>query len=161
MIMKQKHKQPLDIASDKTALRRRIAETLASFGMILIAVGMFLPLINMLSVEQLPVFKWIFAAGALMFWGARCVNVSPEGESMRLRRLRRMEFWSGACFGVAAFFWFYNENKYGDIPTVGPLTLLNETILFALAGAVLQLVTAWMIYFRQKKERRQASQDKG
>lgn len=142
---------------DKTAGRRKTAETLASVGMLLIAVGMFLPLLNLLSVDRLPLFKWVFAAGALLFWGARCVNVSAPSESLRLRRLRRIEFWAGACFGVAAFFWFYNEHKYGGIATAGPLTILKDTILFALAGAVLQLVAAWMIYFRQKKEARQDS----
>lgn len=141
----------------KTAARRKTAETLASVGMLLIAVGMFLPLLNLLSVDRLPLFKWVFAAGALLFWGARCVNVSAPGESLRLRRLRRIEFWAGACFGVAAFFWFYNEHKYGGIATAGPLTILKDTILFALSGAVLQLVAVWMIYFRQKKEARQDS----
>lgn len=121
-------------------------------GMLLIVAGMFLPLLNLLSVSGLPTFKWVFAAGALMFWGARCVDVSSSEESVRLRRLRRMEFWAGACFGVAAFFWFYNENKYIDIMYAGPLTILKDTILFALAGAVLQLVSVWMIYYRQKKD---------
>lgn len=87
-----------------------------------------------------------------MFWGARCVDISDKKESLRLRRLRRMEFWSGACFGVAAFFWFYNENKYGGSDTAGPLAILQDTILFAIAGAMLQVVAAWMIYYRQKKE---------
>lgn len=152
--MKAKKSELTAVDRAKIIRRRKWAETGASIGMLLIAVGMFLPLLNIMSVERLPLFKWVFAAGALFFWGARCVDLGDLGESLRLRRLRRMEFWAGACFGVAAFFWFYNENRFGAITTTGPLTILKDTILFALAGAVLQLVSAWLIYFRQKKEAR-------
>lgn len=140
----------------KILRRRKWAETAASVGMLLIAAGMFLPLLNITSITNLSLFKWVFAAGTLLFWGARCVDLGYLGESLRLRRMRRMEFWAGACFGVAAFFWFYNENRFGGIATTGPLTILKDTIMFALAGAVLQLVSAWMIYFRQKKEAKEA-----
>lgn len=145
-------KEKLEAADPKLIQRRKLTEASASIGMILIIVAMFLPLLNMLSTTNLHIFKWIFAAGTLMYWGARCVDVSSKGESIRVRRLRRIEFWAGACFGVAAFFWFYNDNKFGDLPGVGSLKILNETILFALAGAVLQIVAAWMLYFRQKKD---------
>ena len=132
--------------------RRRLAETGATLGMLLIGVGLLLPLFNMLHTETLYLFRWIFAAGALMFWVARSIPVSAADDSTRLRRLRRMEFWSGACFGVAAFFWFYNCAKYGNAPHTGALMILRDTIMFSLAGAVLQLVAAWMIYYRQKKD---------
>ena len=150
-------KEKLTASDPRLIQRRKIAEASASIGMILIIVAMFLPLLNMLSTANLHIFKWIFAAGTLMFWGARCVDVSSKDESIRVRRIRRIEFWAGACFGVAAFFWFYNENKFADIPGVGPLTILKDTILFALAGAVLQIVAAWMLYFRQKKEAKSTS----
>ncbi len=130
--------------------RRRLAEMIASVGMIVIAVSMFLPLLNLTDPSRLPMFKWIFATGALLFWGGRCIPVSSPTESMRIRRLRRIEFWAGACFGVAAFFWFYNEGKAPAY--AGALMILRDTILFSLAGAVLQLVAAWMIYYRSRKE---------
>lgn len=138
--------------------RTRIVETIASVGMILLLAGMFLPLLDRMETTHLSLFKWVFTTGAAMFWGARCVSISRPGESLRLRRMRRMEFWAGACFGVAAFFWFYNESKMGG-PAIGPLAILKDTILFALAGAVLQLVAAWMIYFRQKKEMNESHTD--
>lgn len=149
----KKNKKILPDANDpKLIKRRRMAESCASIGMILIIVAMFLPLLNMLSIERLNIFKWIFTIGTLLYWGARCVDISSKDESLRIRRLRRIEFWAGACFGVAAFFWFFNEHKYEAVIQTGPLTILKDTILFALAGAVLQIVAAWMIYFRQKKE---------
>lgn len=148
---------PPSVDKDKITRRRKVTETIASVGMLLIAVGMFLPLLNLTDISHLNLFKWVFAGGTLLFWGARCVNVAGPDESLRIRRLRRMEFWAGACFGVAAFFWFYNESRYGGVATTGPLTILKDTILFALAGAVLQLISAWMIYFRQKKEAKGAA----
>ncbi|MCM1320002.1 MAG: hypothetical protein NC217_06430 [Muribaculaceae bacterium] len=150
-------KDKLEATDPRLISRRKIVEASASIGMILIIVAMFLPLLNMLSIDNLHIFKWIFAGGTLMYWGARCVDISSKGESIRIRRLRRIEFWAGACFGVAAFFWFFNENKFGQTPGVGPLTILKDTILFALAGAVLQIVAAWMIYFRVKKESKRES----
>lgn len=150
-----RHLQPE--VDQKLKGRRKWAELAASVGMLVIAVGLFLPLLNLLDVSNLPAFKWVFVVGVLLFWGGRCVNTNAPTDSMRIRRLRRMEFWSGACFGVAAFFWFYNEHKLGNTLTVGPLAILRDTILFSLAGAVLQLVASWMIYFRQKKE---AEEDK-
>lgn len=148
-----KKKKILPKANDPKLIKKRgYAESAAAIGMILIIVAMFLPLLNMFSTANLHIFKWIFAAGTLLYWGARCVDLSSDDESLRIRRLRRIEFWAGACFGVATFMWFYNENKFGDLTGVGPLTILKDTILFALAGAVLQIVAAWMIYFRQKKD---------
>lgn len=144
--------QPKIAIDPKLKARRGWTEMAASIGMVLIAVGMFLPLLNLLDASHLPEFKWVFTAGALLFWGARCVNINAPDESLRIKRMRRMEFWAGACFGVAAFFWFYNENKLGMGPTIGPLAILRDPILFSLAGAVLQLIAAWMIYYRQKKE---------
>ena len=151
--MKDKTRQHKEIAIDpKLKARRGWTELAASIGMVLIATGMFLPLLNLLDASHLPAFKWVFASGTLLFWGARCVNINAPNESLRIRRMRRMEFWSGACFGVATFFWFYNEHKLGTGPAVGSLAILRDSILFSLAGAVLQLIAAWMIYYRQKKE---------
>lgn len=144
--------KPQVMVSPKVMKRRKLVENIASIGMLMLVVAMFLPLLNMTSTEHLPLFKWIFATGTLLFWGARCVDVSDKSESLRLRRLRRMEFWSGACFGVAAFFWFYNEHKFGASNTAGPLAILKDTIMFSIAGAMLQVVAVWMIYYRQKKD---------
>lgn len=135
--------------------RRRLAESGAAIGMVLIGVSMLWPLLNMLDVSLLDSLRWVFAAGALLYWASRCVPVAAPGESVRLRRLRRMEFWCGACFGVATFFWFYNTSRYGDLPYTGALMILRDTILFTLAGAVLQLVAAWMIYYRARREARE------
>lgn len=141
--------------------RRKIADFVGGGGMVLIATGMLIPLFNLYDSSLLPVCKWIFTVGALMFTGSKCVKALPDSASFRLRRLKRLEFWAGICFVIAAGFWFFNQDKLGNSPYAGSLAIIHDTILFTLSGAVLQLVAAWMIYFREKKEAREAlSSDK-
>lgn len=136
--------------------RRKIADFVGGAGMILIAVGLLVPLFNLYDTSMLPICKWVFTAGALMFTGAKCVRVLPSSASFRLKRMKRLEFWAGICFIIAAGFWFYNQEKYGSSQYAGSLAVIHDTILFTLSGAVLQLVAAWLIYFREKKEAREA-----
>ena len=71
-------------------------------------------------------------------------------DSMRMKRLRRMEFWSGVAFVAGAVFWFYQEAHLG--PFAGLLGLMRDTIMFTLAGAVIQIIASWMIVAQAKKE---------
>ncbi len=135
--------------------RRKIADFVGGGGMILIAVGMLIPLFNLYDGSILPVCKWVFTIGALMFTASKCIKTLPSSASFRLKRLKRLEFWAGICFVIAAGFWFYNQEKLGNSPYAGSLAIIHDTILFTLSGAVLQLVAAWMIYFREKKEARE------
>ncbi len=130
---------------------RRNAEATASFGILLIAVAMVAPFADLSSTSMLSILKWIYAAGALIFTTARAVGSTDPDESVRLRRLRRLEFWSGMAFIVGGAFWFYNEARFGSVPTAGPLAILRDTILFSLAGAVIQVVASWLIYAYSKK----------
>lgn len=149
------------MTEDKTArysTRRKISDFAGGAGLILIVVGLLIPLLNLGSTALMPVAKWVYTAGALMFVGSKCVRVNPAGSSLRMRSLRRMEFWAGVCFLIGAGFWFYNSHKLGASPYAGPLAIVRDTILFSLSGAVIQLVAAWMIYFREKKEARLAAE---
>lgn len=151
-------------AADATGIeaRRKKMEALATFGLILIAVAMLAPFASFLSggVEPvspgefswMSVYKWVYAAGALVFTGARLVNVSDPKESLRVRRLRRMEFWAGMAFCIGAFFWFYNTQKLSGMLYVGQMALLRDTVLFSLVGAMLQVISSFMIAWRQKKD---------
>jgi ABC-type maltose transport system permease subunit len=87
-----------------------------------------------------------------MFTVAKCIRILPKECSISIRRLYRLEFWAGVCFLIATFFWFYNEYKMSALPLKGALSILHDTILFAMSGAVVQLIASWMIYFREKKE---------
>ncbi len=142
-------------ASDglKYEKRRKAAENIATFGILLVAVAMVAPLANLMTTSTLLIYKWIYAAGAVIYTTARVVGSTDPNESMRLRRLRRLEFWAGMAFIVGGAFWFYNEARYSDVASAGSLAILRETILFSLAGAVIQIIASWMIYAREKKEK--------
>ncbi len=146
-----KHKTP---NTDRPA--GRVLDMIGSCGMILIAAGLLIPLFNMFNPALLDICKWIYAAGALAMFVSKISARQNRSESFRLRRLRRMEFWAATCFVVGAALWFYNAHKFAKFPegTVGALAIIRDTILFAISGAVLQIVSVWMIYFREKKEAR-------
>lgn len=132
-------------------LRRRM-EALSTFGLILIAAGLVAPFAAVDNTLMTVVCRWVFAAGALIYTVARMVNVNDPADSMRLRRLRRMEMWAGFCFVVAAGFWFYNAHRFAGI--VFSLPVMNNTIVFTLAGAIIQVVASWMISAQAKKEKK-------
>lgn len=129
---------------------KKYAENTAVFGMLLLTAALAIPIANLGGEGVMSPCKWPFAAGALIYIVARIVAAGDKTESPRMRRLRRMQFWGGIAFGVAAFFWFYNEERLGT--SAGPLTIINKTILFALVGAMIQLISSWMIWSQQKKE---------
>ena len=134
--------------------KRKAIESTATFGLILVALGLAAPFTNLLNYEFVKIFKWIYAAGALIFVIARIVGATDPQDSIRIRRLRRMECWAGIALCIGAFFWFYNEGVYGANLSIGAgvLRCLRETIVFSLVGALIQVMASWMIYYRQKKE---------
>lgn len=133
---------------------RRLVERAATFGLILIAVGIAAPFTNLTDPGYVSFFKWIYSPGALIFTIARIVGSTDPDESMRLRRLRRLEFWAGVSFCIGVFFWFYNESRYAGLMTMvsGSMTVLRETIYFTLVGAVIQVLAVILIGRRVKKE---------
>ena len=133
-----------------TSKRRKQIESAATFGLILICVALVGPFTNPTSVESLKVFRWIYGAGALIYLIARIADSTDPQESLRLRRLRRMEFWAGISFGIACGFWFYNQHHYGEY--AGVLAIMQTTILFTLVGAIIQIIASWLIYSQAKKD---------
>ena len=126
------------------------AEITAVFGLILVAVGLVSPLAGFEIPAWNVVFKWVFAAGALLYTAARIAGSFGRKESFRVRRLRRLEIWAGIAFCVASFFWFYNTSKIdSDVLT---FRMFQETIVFTLVGAMIQIVASWMLAARLKKE---------
>lgn len=87
--------------------------------------------------------------------------MSDPEESMRVRRLRRMEFWAGMAFCIGAFFWFYNTQKLSGMAYIGQMSVLRDTVMFSLVGAMLQVISFAMVTWRIKKERGQQKEDNG
>ena len=141
-------------AGNETGNSRKSAEAAATFGLILIAVGLAGPFTNLTDVDFIRFFRWIYAPGALIFTIARIIGSTDPHESMRLRRLRRLEFWAGVSCCIGVFFWFYNENRYSELLSMasGTMTVLRETIYFTLVGAMIQVLAVIFIGRRLKKE---------
>lgn len=130
--------------------RRRAVENTASCGLILLAIALVAPFGAGSAAWLLPTAMWIYALGALVYFVARIINVSDPKESPRLRRLRRLESWAGIAFVVASAFWFWHWYQLGEY--AGLLAIMRDTILFSLVGAVVQIISAFLIASQQKKE---------
>lgn len=142
------------IMTDKVKYRdlgklRKNMELSSGFGMLLIAVGLVVPMFYYMNPAVMEAFKWVFSAGAVIYIIARCVNISDPSDSARMKRLRRLEFWAGIAFAIAAAFWFYHEIR---TPMAGPLGMLRDTVMFSLVGALIQLIASWLIYSESKKQ---------
>lgn len=131
--------------------RRKYVEMASTLGLLLVLAAMVAPFFGSLTGHSVMWAKWVYAAGALIYTAARVVDVNAPGDSLRLRRLRRLEFWAGVCFIVGAAFWFYKLSYYSGF-AAGPLAVMRQTVAFTMAGAVIQIVASWMIAYRMKKE---------
>lgn len=135
----------------KLERRRRICEGLATVGLLLVCVSLVVPVFAFDS-PWANIFKWVCAAGALVYTAARIVGAVGHDASFRVRRLRRLEVWAGIAFCFASFFWFYNTRAFdGRLLT---FRMLSETILFTLVGALIQIVASWMLSSALRKESR-------
>jgi len=130
--------------------RRKHVEAAATFGLLLLAAGLVAPFASIENQLLCGIFKYVFAVGAVIYTAARLVNVNAPGDSIRLKRMRRMEMWAGFCFLTAAFFWFYKSYRYPELGFT--LGVVRDTILFTLSGALIQIVASWLISARMKKE---------
>lgn len=131
--------------------KSNLAEGMATFGLLLICVSLVIPFFSPSDFTLVKILKWVYSAGALIYVVARIIGARAPGESVRMRRLLRMEFWGGVAFMVGAAFWFYTESHLG--PYAGMLALLRQTILFTLVGAAIQVIASWLIVSCQRKEK--------
>lgn len=130
---------------------RKYVEATATFGLLLVLAAMITPFTQGMAASSLSWARWVYAAGALIYTVARVVNVNDPADSLRLRRLRRLEFWAGMCFIVGAAFWFYRMQYFASM-SAGTLAVMQQTVAFTMAGAVIQIIASWMIASRMKKE---------
>lgn len=103
-------------------MRNNLAIWGANGGMLLLLVAAVLPIVRWGGTD---VWRWLFAAGAAVVLICRIVQ-PKDAPTIRARRLKKMEFWSGVVWAVGAFFVFY--------PKAGP----TDWLAFFLAGGVLE-----------------------
>lgn len=128
--------------------RRRAFESAATFGLLLLAVGLVAPFTDIENLKLIAIFKWIFGAGALIYTVSRFVGGADPDDSLRVRRLHRMEAWAGIAFCIATFFWFYNATRLQYMS----LGSMRDTVIFTLVGALIQIIASWMIASVRRKE---------
>lgn len=152
----KKEKPSVEVSGVTAALdnRRKYVEAGAAIGLLLVLAAMISPFAGAIIGHPMMWGKWVYACGALIYTVARVVNVNAPGDSLRLRRLRRLEFWAGMCFIVGGAFWFYKLQYYNGL-FAGPLAVMRQTVAFTMAGAVIQITASWMIAYQMKKELRQ------
>lgn len=144
------------LATPEREKLRGLMESIATFGLILVAAGLLAPFVAFESPAWLVAFKWIFAAGAVIYTAARVVGAIGKDGSFRVRRLRRLEVWAGIAFCIASFFWFWNTARFDGVAL--SFRMLNETILFSLTGALIQIVASWMLSSAMRKDKNKASE---
>lgn len=154
MYMNKEEKGKAKVVPAEAVRSRKAIEGAAAFGLILVAVGLAAPFTDLLNSDYIRFFKWIYSPGALIYTVARIVGSTDPSESMRMRRLRRLEFWAGVAFCIGVFFWFYNEHRYADLLAqgAGAMVYLRETVYFSLAGALIQVIAIAALARQQKKE---------
>ncbi len=109
--------------------------------LLLIVAGTAMPLLHTGG----AVYRYLYGAGALILLVSRLL--SPyRGDSLRVKRLCRIEAWSGIMFSACTFFMFYKD--------AGPM----DWLAFTLAGGVIQIYTSIMI--PRAKERETAGNQK-
>lgn len=151
-VMKNRQKKSSGSKTLALEKRQKYSELAASFGLLLVLLSMLAPFFGSLLGDALHWAKWVYSVGALIYTVARVIDVNAPGDSLRLRRLRRMEFWAGMCFIIGAAFWFYKLSYYSGV-AYGLLAVMRQTVAFTMAGAVIQIVASWMISSRIMKEK--------
>lgn len=116
-----------------TMTRDSIATPLVMLGLLLIMSAVALPVIH----AARTIITWTYAAGALLLLIGRLMQRTPDGASLKLRRLLRIEIWTALVFAAGAVFLF--------LPVKPGAGEGNDWIAFTLAGGVLTLYTSIMI----------------
>lgn len=154
--MKKNDKTSTPLADEAIEKRKRLLKTseiAANIGLVLVAVGLVSPIVGFENEVWIQVFKWIFTVGAGVYAAARIAGSLAKGESFRVRRIRRLEVWAGISFCIAAFFWFWNTRQADpDLIPYMSFKMFQETIVFTLVGAMIQIIASWMLSSALRKE---------
>lgn len=118
--------------------RMPICVWVAVCGLLLVGVGTLLPILRIEGV----LYKYIYCTGAVLTLAGRFMTSRGRNGSLRLKRLYRLEVWTGVMFCVGGFFMFYPEASSRD------------WLAFTLAGGVVQIYTSIMIPRRESQESR-------
>lgn len=97
-------------------------------GLIIVMVGAALPLLFV----DMKVARIVYSVGAALVLIGKILTPVPEGASLRLKRLYRLDVFCGLFFVAGAVFMFINGGS-------------TDWLAFTLAGGALQIYTSVMI----------------
>lgn len=136
--------KPLDMKQTSTAQattpitrRQAICSVGSSIGLLIVAVAVVIPLVYG-GFPTSSLYKWIFAAGALVCLACTLFNPAPKSWPLSRRRWHRIEGWSSIFFCAAAVFLF--------VPGAAP----RDWLAFTMAGAIIRIM-AFIRSFRPYK----------
>lgn len=152
---KKNNSQPVSKSPAEIETLRRKVEATATFGMLIVAVGLALPFVQTMVDPGAWLYseigRWIYAFGAVIFTISRMVKVDDPADTMRIRRLSRLQFWAGVAFLIGGGLWFYQSYHRPAFGIESLQLIPRDAVLFTLVGAAIQLIASWMIYFARKK----------
>lgn len=108
-----------------------------NIGLLLVMAGTAMPLLLM----EGNAFQYIYATGAVATLIGSILMPKYKGPTLRIKRLARMQIWSGIFFCAGAFFMYYYDRSRMD------------WLAFTLAGAIIMVYTNIMISRLLKKEK--------
>lgn len=120
-----------------TSGRSAAMALLGSLGLMVVAIGTCIPLING-SFPTSPLYKIIYTAGAVICLVASLFSPISKDQPLRVRRWKRIENWSSIFFCVACFFLWYPQGTPRD------------WLAFTLAGAIIRVIV-YFASFRKSK----------
>ncbi|MBD5271027.1 MAG: hypothetical protein HDS40_02075 [Bacteroides sp.] len=114
-------------------MNNRTASALAVAGLLIILAAAALPFFHLPRMAA----AITYSAGAALLLAGRLLTKAPEGASLRLKRLLRMEVWAALVFVAGAVF-LWMPIKPGE--GAG-----NDWLAFTLAGGILTAYSSLMI----------------
>ncbi len=114
-------------------MSNKTASALALSGLVVILIAAALPFFHLPRVAAAVTYS----IGAALLLAGRLLTKAPEGASVRLKRLLRMEVWAALVFVAGAVFLW--------MPIKPGMGAGNDWLAFTLAGGVLTAYSSLMI----------------
>lgn len=122
---------------NKTAFVNFATRILSPIGLLLVLLATVAVFFLRDNATAQALYPYVYSVGAVLVFVSHVVT--PATKDFRLKRLYRVEMWTGIIFCVAAVFLFY------------PGATLRDWLAFTLAGGCLQVYTSIAIPARQSK----------
>lgn len=118
-------------------MNNSVADLVATAGLIGVVAGLSLPLAAGGFGGQ--AYLWVYSAGALLALVGRAMTRAPQGSTLRVKRLMRLQLWSAVFYCVAAALVWLRMGSARDF------------VALTLAGAAVQIISSVMLGLAQRR----------